>query len=496
VVPPHHIDEEVTMMRFRSANILLFLVIGFASAAIAGDLVVDGAITTTGGWFGFADGSIQNSAAYARWEQVAVVDIQGRGDYMNPVTAMAALPTWCGTPSASNPCLVKILPGRYDIGTSSLAMQPHVDIEGSGRDATFIRAASSAATVYGANNAELRSLTVINDGDGGSPKGIEINDALQRPLITNVDVVVEGANTDNTGVYIIDSMPMIDSMGVVVNGGDTALGINIVHSSGELHNVDVDVTTVGGDVATGIDVSINATPLLKDSQIYASEGASCYGIQSTQAGPRIDGVSVVVAAESAGWGFQSVDSPSRLSNSFIQVIGGGSNTGVLIAGSYPTVRGTRIEALWASDSTTGVEIDDYTEARLEQVNIIADGGAYTYAVSNRGHSDAALINVTAEANLASSYNYGVLNQDGAQITAANLIAAASGGSGSYGVLNADNGGALTIDRSTVTGASASVRNDNSSADFFVGTSKLDGPVSTNLTCFGNYDASYGAVSCP
>jgi hypothetical protein len=41
-----------------------------------------------------------------------------------------------------------------------------------------------------------------------------------------------------------------------------------------------------------------------------------------------------------------------------------------------------------------------------------------------------------------------------------------------------------------------VRNDNSSAGVFVGTSKLDGSVSTNLTCFGNYDGTYTAVTCP
>jgi hypothetical protein len=366
------------------------MVIACSASATAGDLVVDGTVATTGGWYEFADGSYQTSAAYPRWAQVAIVDIQGRGGYTDPVTAMAALPTWCGTPSESNPCLVKILPGYYDIGTSMLVMQPYVDVEGSGRNVTYIRATSSAAVVSVADLSELRSLTVINHGDGGSPQGISINGSQQGPHITDVDVVVEGANTDNIGVYIVDSMPMIDSMGVVVNGGDTALGINIANSTGELHNVDVDVTTVGGDMATGIDVSFNATPLLKDSQIYASEGALSYGIKSTQSGPRIDGVSVVVAADSAGWGFRSVDGPSRLTNSLIQVIGGGSNTGVFIAGSYPSIRGTRIEALWASDSTTGVEIDDFSEARLEQVSISADGGAYSYALTNRGHSDTAL----------------------------------------------------------------------------------------------------------
>jgi hypothetical protein len=254
------------------------IVIGCAAAALGGDLVVDGAVATTGGWYGFADGSTQSSAAYPRWSPVAIVDIQGRGDYTDPVTAMVALATWCGTPSESNPCLVKILPGYYDIGTSSLVMQPFVDIEGSGRNVTYIRAASSDAVVYGADASGLRSLTVTNHGDGGSPKGVSISDALRHPRITEVDVVVEGANTDNTGVYIVDSWPVIDSMGVVVAGGDTALGIDIVHSSGRLHNVDVEVTTVGGNVATGIDISANATPLLKDSQVYASEGALCYGI--------------------------------------------------------------------------------------------------------------------------------------------------------------------------------------------------------------------------
>jgi hypothetical protein len=39
-------------------------------------------------------------------------------------------------------------------------------------------------------------------------------------------------------------------------------------------------------------------------------------------------------------------------------------------------------------------------------------------------------------------------------------------------------------------------NDSSSADFFVGASKLVGPVSTHLTCFGNYGASYAGVVCP
>jgi len=73
---------------------------------------------------------------------------------------------------------------------------------------------------------------------------------------------------------------------------------------------------------------------------------------------------------------------------------------------------------------------------------------------------------------------------------------ASGGA-SWGVLNSGTGGAGgTIDHSTVTGDTKAVRNDNASADLFVGDSKLVGGVTANLTCFGNYDDTYAAVTCP
>jgi hypothetical protein len=76
-------------------------------------------------------------AAIAFYGNVAVVAPSG-GDYTNPATAMGAYNLWCGAPSATNPCLLKIMPGVYDIGTSPVAMQPYIDIEGSGQNVTVI----------------------------------------------------------------------------------------------------------------------------------------------------------------------------------------------------------------------------------------------------------------------------------------------------------------------------------------------------------------------
>ena len=50
------------------------------------------------------------------------------GDFSDPIAAMASINDADGT----NPYLVVIAPGVYDLGSQQLAMQSHVDIAGSG----------------------------------------------------------------------------------------------------------------------------------------------------------------------------------------------------------------------------------------------------------------------------------------------------------------------------------------------------------------------------
>ena len=500
--------------------------IGCATAALAGDLVVDGAVATTGGWYGFADGSTQSSAAYPRWQQVAIVDWAGRGDFTDPVAAMDALSSWCGTPTLSNPCLVKVLPGWYDIGTASVAMQSYVDIEGSGRDVTFVQAASGAAVIYGADNAELRSLTVINYGDGGSPQGIAIESAINFPRITDVFIIVEGANTKNTGVVIADSRAIVDSMRVWTSDGAEGLGISIANSTGELRNVEVVTYRVSDVIATGIEYTDGARALLRDSRVFVQDADLGLGIVATSANPQVDGVTVLVTeVVGTGIGFLGDGAVAALSQSSFQVVSSGYATGVQISNiSEATLDNVHInvQGLGTGD-IHGIYSMDASEVSLEHVGITATGGAMTWAVRNRDVADMTLVDVTAEAFSASDsshgvenhnggvltatnlmvkafggsgFNYGALNRAGAVLTATGATVEVTGGTGRYAVLNADDGGTVKIDRSSISGTSSSVRNDNSEADFFVGSSKLVGPVSEDLTCFGNYDATYTAVTCP
>ena len=66
--------------------------------------------------------------------------------------------------SATNPYLIKVGPGIYDLGTGSLQMKEYVDIEGSGEKVTTITSTvnysgpPTGGTVNGSNNAEIRYL--------------------------------------------------------------------------------------------------------------------------------------------------------------------------------------------------------------------------------------------------------------------------------------------------------------------------------------------------
>jgi hypothetical protein len=73
--------------------------------------------------------------------------------------------------SATNPYLLKIEPGVYDLGSSDtpLTMKEWVDVEGSGEGVTTLTATGSATdhatgTVVGAGDSELRFLTAKNTG--------------------------------------------------------------------------------------------------------------------------------------------------------------------------------------------------------------------------------------------------------------------------------------------------------------------------------------------
>jgi hypothetical protein len=87
----------------------------------------------------FPDDTAQTSASFPPLPAKMVWVAPENGDYALPTEAMANLADWCGVPSESNPCVILIAPGVYDLGDAQLRMQPWVTIQGSGQDSTIIR---------------------------------------------------------------------------------------------------------------------------------------------------------------------------------------------------------------------------------------------------------------------------------------------------------------------------------------------------------------------
>ncbi len=133
------------------------------------------------------------------------------GDYTDPVAAMNAVTTWCGTPSAINPCLIKIMPGVYDLGAGTLFLHSYVDIDGSGENNTVIKGTGTVTEyydrhilVYGApaeSNYQISNLTIDNIGDGASrPVGLYVG---VNSRVVNTTVHVGGNSDMNIGVWVL-----------------------------------------------------------------------------------------------------------------------------------------------------------------------------------------------------------------------------------------------------------------------------------------------------
>ena len=158
----------------------------------------------------------------------------------------------------TNPYLVKIEPGIYDLGISAILMKSYVRIEGSGKDLTTIQGNTRTniyayGLIHGATFSELRSVTLINDFDfdtttsniaiyndtssfsvrdakiivryGDDNYGV-FNDGWSAPKLTDVEIVATGANNWSYGVYNQSWVfPTLKNVEIISTGGTKSFGI-------------------------------------------------------------------------------------------------------------------------------------------------------------------------------------------------------------------------------------------------------------------------------
>lgn len=210
------------------------------------------------------------------------------GDFDDPIAAMNSI----STASETSPFLLKIMPGVYNLGSSRLYMKEYVDIEGAGENATIITSNSSTTwfglgfgTITGANNAELRFLTVKNTGF--DPAQVlyfcAIGNTATSPKITHVTAKSEGAGYYNNGICNNGASAIITDVKIVataVQGGSSAYGILDHDSKTTLRNVDIEAT--GGLVNLGVAVDgTNSQGItMNNVNITVTGGSGAYGISS------------------------------------------------------------------------------------------------------------------------------------------------------------------------------------------------------------------------
>lgn len=186
--------------------------------------------------------------------------------------------------SSTNPYLIIIEPGVYDLQSSSLVMKEYVDIEGSGESVTKITGdidVSSGGVVEGADNTELRSLTVEHAGGSSVSNARAIYNYGASPKITNVTVEVPGAPTVTRAVWNDGGSPVMTNVTVTATAsGISCIGIDNDDSAAVMTNVTASAT--GGTV--NIAISNGGTGPGGDSPVMTNVTASASGTGSDTTG--------------------------------------------------------------------------------------------------------------------------------------------------------------------------------------------------------------------
>jgi len=299
----------------------------------------------------------------AFYSRVAIVDANAGGNslgyYTDPAYAMTHYSDWCSSPSATTPCLLKIMPGVYDIGSSDVMMRSYIDIEGSGENVTRIKGNivdSLLGVVNGANNAELRFLTVEHMGGGNYSSAMYNSSA--SPKITNVTAIASSASANNYGIYNDNSSPKMTNVTVNVTGTGSSNSRGIYNYTSSPSMMNVNITVSGGSTARGIDNNASSAPLMIQGLVNVS-GASTWNIgidNSASSAPEMDAIKIVAS-------------------------GGVNCTGLSASSSQPSMFNVKIDASGGSSFTRGVYSSGTSTIKIKfssikstQATISADAG--------------------------------------------------------------------------------------------------------------------------
>ncbi len=267
-------------------------------------------------------------------------------------TALAAAMAAITTASASNPWLLKIEPGVYDVGTSSLNMKPFVDVEGSGELTTTIRGHGNAGTVRGAGPSEIRLLTVENTGGSGNAFALQAYSNCERMSFDKVTFSASNGTSLTRAVSMGGNCAgaTFTNVTAIATGGETTLGVAFESAGATplLQNVRI---LVSGASSYNQGLYLPSGGTVETTSIHV-EGKGIEAVVLAGGAPYLNGVTIEAVIQDYGSGIRvsatgGVGSPSAtIENSQVVLSGAGSQLGIttyLDAGTT-TIRRSTISA--------------------------------------------------------------------------------------------------------------------------------------------------------
>ncbi len=431
-----------------------------------------------------------------------VIVNSGSSPTVNGANLVASLAS-ITTNSSTNPWLVKVEPGIFDLGTSSLAMKDYVDIEGSGPLVTTItsaqpRGVSNLATINinSGVHAELRQLTVQNT----STDAIAITYTNSNPALDHLNIVVPNGQVSTFGILGQGGNPTITNVTMqLTSANNTSEGLYF-SGSPVVRDVTIGIQNTSAVVAsTGI-VSTGGSAQIDRAVVNVSGAVSNYGAQLNNSTPSVthSQFTVNTTGTGAAEGIRCFGSTCTLDEATIAVTGGGFSYGIVLdGGSAPsTVRHSVINVSGASLQANGVYVDDLTTAVLRFLDVKASGTAQVIGLNadyanGGGTGESLTVSDSAFQATGGTSNLGInVTGTGNAFAIARTSAVATTAT-SYGIADASFGNSYTFDHSQLSGGTGSVNLVNT---FSAGASQLSGPVTLSGTCVDSYNGAYTALS--
>lgn len=423
----------------------------------------------------------QHASAFQQHYQNLVVVAKSGGDF---TTITAALNSITAN-SASNHFTIYVAPGVY---SETVTMKPYVDIEGTGELTTKITytgwVTDAFGTVIGADNAELRFLTVENTG--GANYAVAIYNNHASPRITHVTAIGISGIVSSIGVDNEYASPaMTDVTASALDAGGNNFGVFNYNSSPTM--TDVTVTSSGGEAAVNFGIfTRGGTPTLNNVTATASDADNNIGVYNWETSPTMTNVTAAASGSvSTNYGIKNDSGMPTLNNVIASASGGVSSYGIYNQDSSPIMNNVTASASAAGNANNGV-YNTASSPMMVDVTVSASGGTYSYGVYNYTNSSPTMINGTITAS-GGTNNYGVQNQSASSPTMTNVAVIVSGvtGSSNYGVSNA-NTSSLKMTGVTVTASGGTfnygVWNDSTSATIQNSIISTSGGTNDGLHC--------------